>query len=606
MDGRPNHFAVEGDVGTVVIGDHDVLCDRRGTTTSPTRPPTARRRTPPPSLLWATRDAPLGREAELRAVHDHLDARRHVQVHGPPGCGKSLLLRHVSRDRPTGDGVICLSANGKTVDDLVQDVFEACYEAPVPYRPSPAHLRRLLGPVRALLVLDDLSDDPEDIEFVLDAVPGCTVLAGSVERTLWAAGRAVRLGELSEDAGTALVRRVLGREPTAAELWRVRAARGSPPALQRIGTATLDPVRGRVLRVLALLGGAACPVALTALLAGVDPAAVGPVLADLERVGFTAASGDGYRIAVEFDEVAAPEPVATALADWLRRGPDGPEVVAAGPVVVAVLHAAGATPAALDLARTAAPALLRVLRLGAWGQVLHLGADVADRLAATRELAYFRHEIAVRDRLLAGARERPSWQVLTPLVLLLLFGVGIAWVALNARGTSDPGTPAPAPAGPGPTSSTSGPGPEPVPATVPEPGPGPGPTAAPTAAPARDVPCPPVLPATREFAGPGDTASLSIAATPCTGAVAAGRVSLEGAGAASFTVGSDCPEVLAVGEGCSLTVSFVAGEPGSHSASLVLPGAGATALTGVVEEEEPVSTGPTTEPATPTGEPSAP
>ncbi|PSL56224.1 sigma-70-like protein [Saccharothrix carnea] len=576
MDDRSTTVSVGGSLsGVVVIGDHNVVCDHAGTTVSPTTPPAPRRTTPPRSLLWGQREAPVGRDAELRAVHAELDARRHVQLHGPAGYGKSLLLRHISRQRAARDHVICLSESGKHVDDLLQDLFEACYEAAEDYRPTPARLRRFLEPIRAVLVLDHLSDRPEDIERVLDAASGCTVLSAVRERTLWSAGRAVALGDLSPEASLALVHRVLGRPPTAAELRQVRAARGSPPALLRLAATTTDERHRRVIRVLALLGGVGCSVALLALLAGIASAEAAPVLADLERVGLVTVDGGGVHLATPAAEVASASSAATTLADWLWSGPARSEVVEAAPVIVAVLTAAGPTAEALELARVAAPALLRSLRLGAWGEVLVLGAEAARVLGESRELAYFERELQVRDRLLA---ERSAsglwWKVLLPLLVLAPL-VGFGWLAL-----SEPGDTAGQP-----TASTTASAPDTV-TTIPAgtPTSGPADPEDPITDPTTDPPCDPVLPASLGLDLVRNTRSIPIVAQPCHGdGVPTGRLALGGPDAPVFALKPDCPDVLSPGESCTVTIYFDATEPGDYTAQVTLPAERPMVLSGVVE-----------------------
>ncbi|MCP2292813.1 hypothetical protein APR08_005767 [Nocardia amikacinitolerans] len=52
-----------------------------------------------------------------------------------------------------------LSAAGLAVEDLLQSLFQACYDA-VDYRPDPTALRRLMGSIRALIVIDDFEVPP--------------------------------------------------------------------------------------------------------------------------------------------------------------------------------------------------------------------------------------------------------------------------------------------------------------------------------------------------------------------------------------------------------------------------------------------------------------
>ncbi|TQM79206.1 MoxR-like ATPase [Saccharothrix saharensis] len=582
MDDRSATVTVGGNLsGVVVIGDNNVVCDYAGTTIGPATPP-AVRRVEPRSPRWGPRDAPLGRDAELRAVHAGLDAHRHVQLHGPAGYGKSLLLRQVSQDRAAREHLICLSASGKHIDDVLQEVFEACYEAAEHYRPTTARLRRFLEPIRAVLVLDQLSTDPRDIEHVLDTVPGCTVLSAARERTLWSAGQAMALGELSAEASVALVRRVLGRPPTDAELRQVRAARGSPPALLRIAAGTTDHRHRRVVRVLALLGGVACSAALLALLAGIASAEVAPVLADLERAGLVTADGAGFHLTTRSGDVASASAAATTLADWLWRGPTRHEVVEAVPAVVAVLAAAGPTADALALARVAAPAVLRSLRLGAWGEVLRSGLEAARRVGASDEVAYFERELAVRDRLLAERpRPRPLWRALLPLLLLAPV-IGLGWAALSEPG--DPTARPPAPTTPG----------EPVPITTIADGPPASDPADPTDPPTAPR-CAPLLPASGQLDPARESLSVPISPQPCHArGVPTGRTALGGPDPEAFILKSDCPDVLWPGESCTVTIYLNAVAPGRYTTQFGFPDERPMVVRGVIGAMDPPEAPPAT------------
>ncbi len=105
--------------------------------------------TPVPFRFRPFRDL-LDREAELAGALEGLGELAPVELTGEAGIGKSALLRHLAN--ATGlpaysDGVICLGqalVAGRSVDDLLQTVFDGFYESPNPYKPSAAELR--LGP----------------------------------------------------------------------------------------------------------------------------------------------------------------------------------------------------------------------------------------------------------------------------------------------------------------------------------------------------------------------------------------------------------------------------------------------------------------------------
>ncbi|KUF19373.1 ATP-binding protein [Streptomyces silvensis] len=384
----------------------------------------------------------VGRDRDVEEIVQGLADHDAWQVHGPPGIGKSTLLRLTAhRLAEAGRPVLFVDAAGRDTGDVLQDVFEACYDAPG-YRPAPTELRRLMAGVAADVVLDDLEAATADLDGVLDALPSSVLLFASGRRTLLGRGRALALGGLGHQDAVDLMSRSLGRplttaeEPVAEELWRATA--GAPLPLLRAAVsdrlAAAVELDGLLPHLLAALAGAERDVVeilavardggvstrlLTVLLGGVTGLAA--VCDRLAARGLVVATEHGHRLAPEIGGglLAELQPGAAALAmlagrltQWVSATGTQPAAVARDAALltaaIEAASAAGRPQEAAHLAKAASPALACSLRTGAWGQVLERGVDAADRAGLRDVAAYLTHEDGVRKlvtgkRLLAGA-----------------------------------------------------------------------------------------------------------------------------------------------------------------------------------------------------------
>ncbi|WP_157855760.1 ATP-binding protein [Streptomyces aureocirculatus] len=423
-----NNIVVSGDrsyVQVVNAAQRPVPAVREDVTLLPRRPRTA-----------------VGRERELEEIVRGLADHDAWQVHGPPGIGKSTLLRLTAHrladeDRP----VLFVDAAGRETGDVLQDVFEACYDAPG-YRPAPTELRRLMARVTVDVVLDDLETGAADLDGVLDALPSSVLLCASGRRTLLGRGRALALGGLGHQDALELMSRSLGRpltaaeEPVAEELWRATA--GAPLPLLRAALpdrlraaaeldgllpqllATLSGAERDVVEILAVArdGGVSTRL-LTVLLGGVTGL---PAVCDrLAARGVVVATEYGHRLAPEIGgrqltalRAGPPELAALAvrLTQWVSATGTEPSAVAQDAALLTAAidaaAAAGRPQEAARLARAASPVLACSLRTGAWGRVLERGIEAAERAGLRDIAAYLTHEDGVRKlvtgkRLLAGA-----------------------------------------------------------------------------------------------------------------------------------------------------------------------------------------------------------
>ncbi|WP_406332827.1 hypothetical protein [Streptomyces sp. NBC_00203] len=164
----------------------------------------------------------IGREEEAADVVRAVAGGGPVQLYGAAGIGKSTLLRRVAH-RLAADGgrVVYLHATGRESGDVLQDLFEACYEAPG-YRPGRAELRKLMTGLELRLLLDGLSCPAEELGELLDAAPAATYLVACTDRTLWGEGTAKRLRGLGPADSVELLERALDRDLDTAELRTAR------------------------------------------------------------------------------------------------------------------------------------------------------------------------------------------------------------------------------------------------------------------------------------------------------------------------------------------------------------------------------------------------
>ena len=402
-------------LGQLVVGSYNVVVNATDGSSVNVRaigPPATQRRDRVRSPQLRPGPEPLGRDRELAELTRWLDGGVPAQVCGDRGIGKTTVLRHVVSRRTRTTDVLYLSAAGLAIDDLLQDVFEACYESEG-YKPEYAQLRRLMTPVRALIVLDDFEATADDLRVLLDALPACDLLFARTDRCLWAEGETLPLAGLPQEASIVLLGKVLGRPlrqdelPDAIRLWQRTAGRplaiiqsaaaftmarsGSPvarefsgltgAALARAVAVQLSATAQETLRVLGAVEGVPVPVQLLPQLIG--QADTGTALTELTHAGLIEGTAGAVRLTGPFASHIAelyttPLSAATltpSLDAWAAVATPH-EVADAAPVVTSALDEAvreGNHAAACRLARTAAPRLALSLHWSAWSRVLALG-----------------------------------------------------------------------------------------------------------------------------------------------------------------------------------------------------------------------------------------
>jgi hypothetical protein len=397
------------------------------------RRPDPRLRRRPVSVRPSAVPAPLGREGEQSLAASAAPGSP-VQFCGPDGIGKTALLKHHAHEATgPGEGVVFLSARRKSLDDLGPTLVDAFWECDGAYVPSPAQLGRFLADRAALIVLDDLGLDRDDVDVLVDLAPRSTWLLASRERTLWGRGDSAALSGLTPEAGGQLIEAQLGRGLTQAERQaaaQIAQALGGHPqrlieaaAIVADGHATLEQLAGspgevhtppyvlsdsqlRILAVLAAADGAAVGTDHVAAVSGDSGAA--RELAGLERHGWAKSGSPRYRLVRDLPGGAPDPPVAALMNQLTAHARSGGPIADDAEAIEGALRE-GVTRQhwneAVDLAIAAERPLSTAGLLGSWERVLWLGEDAARSARRPRDAAWFLHQLGSRA-MCVGATEQ--------------------------------------------------------------------------------------------------------------------------------------------------------------------------------------------------------
>src|SRR6266545_3903056 len=362
-----------------------------------------------------------------------------VELRAACGFGKSSLLAALAARlaASTAAPAVHLRVGAVPPDDVLDQLVGALFTADQPVRPTPQQRAGLLGNVRAVVVLDDVTLEPQQLAEIASALPQCLVLIGSDsdQPVLDAGGVSVALPGLAEPAALQLLARDLGRpldqgeaddaarlcaavrgQPLRLRQAAALAATGQhtlqrladraerdPAALDRLSVHALADAERRVLAVLALAAGAVLPGELVEIVSGVDDLAAqlgklrrhGLVEQDHDRFGLPRCLGAGYRklLVANLDIGAAVRPLTTWLA---QRDPGSADALAAASAAVQLVGRLAERGDWPELARLA-EVTARVLTLaGRWDlcrQVLLQGLHAAQQLGDLAAQARFAHDL---------------------------------------------------------------------------------------------------------------------------------------------------------------------------------------------------------------------
>jgi hypothetical protein len=399
------------------------------------RPRKASRRPLRPPPVFADR---IDREREIADVAAGV-LRGSVNVYGPPGVGKTYIIRDAANrilPKRFRDGSVFLPRKIERIEDGLQALFEEFFTCDPPARPSDAEIRRDLDRKRAVVFLDAVSVDREEIQAFVASAPRSVFVIASRARVLWEGGPVFVEG-LSAGDGERVIETELGRplepqerEPAAAICAAVggnplrlrqasalvretsrtlaeiaRAVSAKPErALLEAALDSLTSEQRRLVLSLAVFDGASVGAEHLAAITGTPEVvrALEPLqrlhLADSgsPRYNATAAITDATWLDVESDAAHA----LRYFAGWAEReGPGLDRVVEEGDALMQMLRwaqALGQFKEGIVLARACASVLAASRRFGAWGDVVRGTLGWAESINDLETLGWALHEEGTR------------------------------------------------------------------------------------------------------------------------------------------------------------------------------------------------------------------
>jgi hypothetical protein len=446
---RERGVAVGGDViGSVIVtgdnanvklilgSEHGALLEQLIRAERPTR---RLRAVPLRNLPEQPADA-VDRDAEVRAIVDSAGGSQGaINVYGEEGIGKTYaLLRALNaEDSPIAAKSVYVYAAGH-LEDVLQSVFEAFYECIPPSKSPAAELRRDLGEVSALVLLDSVDLPRDAAQQLFMALRRCGVVVVSRERVVWQ-GPSLSIGGLEPQFALTVVENELGRAlafPERGSAERLCAALRGHPLRIREAVAAARPDRRSLVDIATTATAEIAPQApertelgdapgderrLLAALALFDGNSIGhehlralvdsPDFDNLIKRALESrairANSPRYRLGVttaqaarSVDLSAAGDQALAYFVAWAHATRGQPELeLTEGPAVLALLHWAvenGRLKWAVELGREIDSAFAIGRRFGAWGELLELvlsaGRGCGDRGAE----AWALHQLGTR------------------------------------------------------------------------------------------------------------------------------------------------------------------------------------------------------------------
>lgn len=116
----------------------------------------------------------LDRRAVLPMLRESLWQGLPVEVYAAAGFGKTSLMRHVAHDEQLvsafPDGVVYLSAHWQQAEDVLQSLYDAFYESSPPLKPSYGQVQQSLAKKQSLVILNHLSLEKEEMDWLMAAL----------------------------------------------------------------------------------------------------------------------------------------------------------------------------------------------------------------------------------------------------------------------------------------------------------------------------------------------------------------------------------------------------------------------------------------------------
>ncbi|HEX4089727.1 MAG TPA: PASTA domain-containing protein [Trebonia sp.] len=420
-----------GNLTVEIIDDHGARLERAGG--GPDAP-----------ALLTLRPAEFPRAPQLRGrARESADALsaladgRPLEFHASCGYGKTTLLTWIAAvagGRGIAPRCLFLAMDSDRVDDLLHQLVARLFSSARPVKLTPDQCAQVLGPVHAVVAIDDVSAGPEQVGYLLDVLRNGRVVIAAGRPALDRRGTSQNLAGLADEAALALIADGLARPLAGAELAAARrlvaAVKGQPlhlrqaAALVREGGHSLPALAGqaerdpeildrlsinalaegqrRALVVLALAAGAMVTPDVAAAIGGL--VGLGASLESLHRRGLAERRDDRFGLPVcktasyralllkDFSLAAA----AHGLVALAAGGPSAADSQSAADAALSIVDFAaeqGDWPTVARLARAAEAALFISGRWQAWQHALTRGLAAANATGDAGAEAFFLHQL---------------------------------------------------------------------------------------------------------------------------------------------------------------------------------------------------------------------
>ena len=393
----------------------------------------------------------LDRETETTTLVEALTSQQPVECTGIPGAGKTSLLRHLAHQPQLGTafpaGVIYFEVNKQSAADLLKSIFDAFYICDFPIKPNETEIRHYLQPVSALVLLDDVEVDAQQIQSLMNVAPNCTFVAVTRERILLGEAVDVTLKGLPAADAVRLFQNELRRTLSAEEekgaqiicesvacipLFVLRAAHEArsqnrslvdvvsetklAPGDQRLAASEINSSsedEKKVLAALAVFAGAPVAAEHVAAVAGVT--SVEPLLEELERRGVVQSHEQRYKLAgdVKEQQLGNLKPwfarAVVHLVDWTKERRNRHKLIAASAAAILLILKRAVAAQTWNEVRSLGHAVEEALTVNGqwdmWATVLNSINKAARAQGDIAEQAWVLHQLGTRALLLGDRAE---------------------------------------------------------------------------------------------------------------------------------------------------------------------------------------------------------
>ncbi|MGH1491948.1 MAG: InlB B-repeat-containing protein [Acidimicrobiales bacterium] len=384
-----------------------------------------------------------GRDHDLDDLNDRIRSGESIEIFAQEGFGKTSLLNMLLHDRPElkgyfADGVVSLSGRTVPDGDLLGALFRTFFVAGQAAAFDSAEMMRRLSPIRALIVLDDIDAEDDELQSIIAGLTAPVFLVTSSERRLHDLPSStvgpldpvdlitiaeIRLGQTLDEAGRSQVvelaqllenrprawARAIGMidrvEDLASVTSRLDGVRNPRAETARMTQDQSGPVAVKAMTLLSELDGAAIGQDLLATVLDIEDAS--PVTAELEERGVGLVVGGAVTVDSDVAALAADrmdsDPMVGEAFSRLLEWSENAEPAQLVDEVAAITELAewavdhDRAEEVVELGRRVDLALFRAGRWGAAAALLLLLARASEVCGRDADKAWALHQLGVRE-----------------------------------------------------------------------------------------------------------------------------------------------------------------------------------------------------------------